>query len=294
MTRPNHQEQPRVTVLGAALRDARLAAHFGLRELARKIGTNPAFLSNWELGERTPSLENVAIILGALGVTGAARSHILDLARTTEPGITILGNQCHPDHLAALQACEASAKAMTDWHPTLVPDLLQVPAYTVAALTAQGLGDSDIDRLVTTRAERGNLIVGPFAKPITAFLGEAALTNPVASPRVMSIQLRFLNDLAATARRITVRVVPAHTGWHGGLFGPFTVYTMGQPVVYLAHQGAGTFVPDRGDYTRVINQLHDKALTPAESAETIEHFATQFDSAVTAPDPRQPALGSSR
>ncbi|WP_344854092.1 helix-turn-helix transcriptional regulator, partial [Amycolatopsis ultiminotia] len=71
----------RNVLLGVALRAARGRAHFGLRELARRVGTNPALISNWELGQRTPYVVDVAGILGALGVTGDDKRRILQLAR---------------------------------------------------------------------------------------------------------------------------------------------------------------------------------------------------------------------
>ncbi|MBB4689841.1 helix-turn-helix domain-containing protein [Amycolatopsis jiangsuensis] len=70
--------------LGAALRAARKNAHWGVRELARRVGVHPAVISSWELGHRTPKPLDVAGILGALGVVGEQRQWILRMALTAD------------------------------------------------------------------------------------------------------------------------------------------------------------------------------------------------------------------
>ncbi|WP_344869580.1 DUF5753 domain-containing protein, partial [Amycolatopsis ultiminotia] len=210
---------------------------------------NPALISNWELGQRTPYVVDVAGILGALGVTGDDKRRILQLARTTDAGMTIAGDQSTPDHLAILRDCEAVADTVHVWHPLLIPDQLQIPDYSHAALTAQGFSTHTAHHLATIRADSGNLIIGPDATPMTAFLGEATITDPVAPTSIMARQLRFLDNLVATTPRLTIRIVPERIGWHPGLSGPFTLYTTPRPVAYFSHHGAGCFIPDdNGEY----------------------------------------------
>ncbi|GAA3522316.1 hypothetical protein GCM10022222_00100 [Amycolatopsis ultiminotia] len=126
MSQLSNYGRPRITILGAALRKARKDASDGLRELARRIDANPALLSNWEFGQRTPSLEDVAAILGALGASGDDKKFILHLARTTEPSVIILGDQDNPGHAMALRACDDAASSITLWNPMAVPELLQL------------------------------------------------------------------------------------------------------------------------------------------------------------------------
>ncbi|GAA3551308.1 helix-turn-helix transcriptional regulator [Amycolatopsis ultiminotia] len=265
-------------LLSIALRAAREEARFGLRELGRRVGVNPALLSNWELGQRTPRVEDVAGILGALGVVGEQKRRIMHLVRTTGAGMVVLGDQSTRDHLAALGDCAALARSISVWHPLLIPDVLQIPDYSKAVLVAQGFSNKEAYQLATIRAESGNLIIGPGAKPITAFIGTAALTEPVGTPEIMGRQLGFLDNVVATSREVVVRIVPENTGWHPGLSGPFTLFaTPPAAVAHFSHHRAGSFVPDDGgEYRGIVERLEKVAKTPLESAMLIEDLAATF------------------
>ncbi|MFF0149500.1 helix-turn-helix protein [Amycolatopsis sulphurea] len=262
-------------LLGIALRTARKDAHFGVRELARRVGVNPALLSNWELGERTPKREDVAGILGALGVVGTEKQRILHLARLTGPGLILPGNLSNRDHLAALRDCETLSTTIRTWHPLRIPDLLQIPDYTMAVLAAQGFSPADSQELAALRTESGNIIHGPHSTPITAYIGASALTNLVGSPAIMC---RQLDMLVVPSTGTTVRVVPDDTDEHPGRSGPFTLYdTRAATVAYIAHHNGGTFLPDdRHEFHAVINRLDKIAKTPIESAMIIGGIAAKY------------------
>ena len=55
--------------LGQRLRELRDKADLSMRELAKRIGVTPPFLSDIELGRRFPSEEILAKLAGALGVS---------------------------------------------------------------------------------------------------------------------------------------------------------------------------------------------------------------------------------
>ncbi|WP_246154730.1 helix-turn-helix transcriptional regulator [Saccharopolyspora hirsuta] len=54
---------PRARALSAALREARIAAGIGVRELGRMLEYTHVEISNWETGKRVPKIETVAAIL---------------------------------------------------------------------------------------------------------------------------------------------------------------------------------------------------------------------------------------
>ncbi|GAA1025293.1 hypothetical protein GCM10009565_36820 [Amycolatopsis albidoflavus] len=174
-------DQPRVMLLGAALRRLRIENRWGLRELARRLGTNPALVSNWELGQRTPAVEDVACYLGALGIVGQDKKRILHLAHTLTPGIVISGDQTVPHHLATLLDVEAAAKTATIWEPVLVPDLLQLPDYTREVLLALGRSPGKAAELVELRKFREGILHGPKANPSPPT--SAKWSSPSSRPR---------------------------------------------------------------------------------------------------------------
>ncbi len=270
---------PRIRTLGTALREARIDAHFGLRELARRVGFNPALLSNWELGQRVPSIEDVAGILGALGVVGEDKQRILQLARgSAEPGWITLGGPSEPDHLSGLLACERVATSVVEWQPLLVPGLLQIPDYARALFLADGASPEEAERQAEVRMVRRPLVVGPGAVPFEVLLGEAAVRNPVGGAATMARQLRFLADLAATSAKLKLRIVPANTGGHSGLAGRFCVYDMQAsiPIVYFEHFSSGAFVLDAGTYHAAADRIRETAMDDRASAAFLQRSADHF------------------
>ncbi len=284
---------PRIRTLGAALREARIDARFGLRELARRIGVNPALVSNWELGQRIPALEDVAGILGALGIVGDEKQRILQLVRgAAEPGWFTPGTQSEPDHLAGLLACERVATSVIEWQPFLVPGLLQTPDYARALFLGDGLPLKEAERQTEARMTRRPLVVGPGAIPFEVLLGETAVRNPVGSAAIMARQLRFLADLMATSAKLTLRVVPAHGGAHPGLAGRFCVYDMqaAAPIVYFEHQRSGAFMLDEGSQTHhdSADRIRAKSLDEQASAIFLQRSAERFRDIALGRPPTEP------
>ena len=274
---------PRTRTLAASIRTVRKDASFGLRELARRIGISPQLLSAWELGLRTPRLEDITAILGALGVIGEQKEQILALAKgPAEPGWLTYGKPGIPQQLAAVIECEKAAESIAEWSPMEMPGLLQTPAYA-RALFSNGSSEYDIEHRVRLRMERRRLIVGREPTLFEALIGEAALRDHIGSPATMAEQLRFLVEIAAF-RTISIRVVPAHCGWHPGLAGRFILYSLvdKSAVVYFEHLSSGAFVPDDYDvrkYRAAIKGIHAVAMSPAESSSFIARLAEEIDGA---------------
>jgi transcriptional regulator with XRE-family HTH domain len=59
---------PEGTILGAEVQKARKAAKLGQEELARVAGVSPTYLRQVEGGKRSPSLDALLRICGALGI----------------------------------------------------------------------------------------------------------------------------------------------------------------------------------------------------------------------------------
>src|SRR5437764_1395929 len=79
---------PKARVLGAELRELREKADLTVRDMAKRLGVAAGTVSRYERGERAPSPEYVARILGTLGVTGAKYDEIVDFtASASEPNM---------------------------------------------------------------------------------------------------------------------------------------------------------------------------------------------------------------
>ncbi|MEV6440464.1 helix-turn-helix transcriptional regulator [Amycolatopsis sp. NPDC051716] len=268
---------PRARTLATAIREVRTDAGCGLRELARRIGIHFQLLSQWEYGLRTPRLEEVTAILGALGVVGDRKRQILTLAKgASEPGWITYGPSGM--QLAAVIECEKAAKSIVEWSPMGIPGLLQTPGYARAMFAASGRTAEEADRRVTLRMKRQEMLSAD--RTFEAIIGEAALRDRIGTPATMFDQLHSL--IEKSARSVTLRVVPATCGWHPGLAGPFLLYSLtdGTAVVYLEHLSCGAFVLDEHDvrvYRAGLKTLRALAMSTTESAAFIARLANEIE-----------------
>ncbi len=207
---------PRTRILGASLRNARIEANFGLRELARRIGVAPAMLSSWEQARRAPSLADVAGILGAIGAIGEARRDILRIANATaEQCWVVRGIPGSPARTIALVAHNESAQSIVTWDPFAIPEVLRIPRPHPDTQSA----------------------------PMEAFVTDHALRDGIGSP---SQTLRSFTRAAAGSRSLVLQIVPAELAWQAGLTTAFDRYCMnsGESVVYCGQRGLGIFTID--------------------------------------------------
>ncbi|WP_116199011.1 helix-turn-helix domain-containing protein [Amycolatopsis circi] len=264
--RGTEMASPRARGLGAALRDARIEARFGLRELGRRIGVNPALLSNWELGQRVPTPEEVSNVLGALGVTGERKAWIMLLAHgVTGPSWSSVGSQADPAHYTTLIAHERVATAVTVWAPLLIPDLLQVPDYARLVFGPDLRDKEALDQVVESRMDRNRILFGAGAVKAEMFIGSEALRNHFGDAEVMLRQTRFLKDLVGLSRTMTIRLAPSQAVTEEA----FSRYALKDTsdVVYCPHRAMGVFLvgKEAASYEVTIQRLREAALSPAES-----------------------------
>ncbi|WP_084145476.1 Scr1 family TA system antitoxin-like transcriptional regulator [Amycolatopsis jejuensis] len=237
---------PRTRILGASLRNARVEANFGLRELARRIGVTPAMLSNWEQARRSPGVADVAGILGAIGTTGETKRDILHLARgTAEESWVVHGAPSSPGRVIALNAHKRAARSVVTWDPIAIPELLQI---------------------VDQQPE-------PHATPVEAFLSDRAIRAAEAQADSLGYQLMPLLQVHTTSRSLRIRIVHAGLAWHYGLLAGFDLYSMpdGRAVVYCGQPSFGIFTVERhctvSPYVADVEQLRhiaDETGPPAD------------------------------
>ncbi|ALG14198.1 helix-turn-helix domain-containing protein [Kibdelosporangium phytohabitans] len=256
--------------LGAALREARVSAgHLNLSRFAERLGRSPATLSRWETGQRVPRPEDVAQILGVLGITGEPFEDILALTHDTGSSSWLavsLPEQRR--HLEALLRFERDARRITMVTPLLVPGWLQTPDYARAIMTAGGAPQDEIESRVRTRVGRREVL---RQTELTAFVGHAALVQQIGGRDVMRKQLEFLLN---RGKNVDLRVIPFATDWHPALEGPWSVIepAQGTTVVYLENRRSGLFLHEEADiaaYREAAESVRDVALSTDESMRLI-------------------------
>jgi hypothetical protein len=130
----------------------------------------------------------------------------------------------------------------------------------------------EVDRRVSLRLKRQELLTGPEPPRIWSVMDEAALRRPLGGRKVMRAQLSHLQEVAGLPS-VTLQVMPFRRGGHAGAGGSFTVLRFGEPdlpdVVYLEQLTSALYLDRRSHvdhYMEVMNRLSADALTPSESA----------------------------
>ncbi len=272
---------PRARQLGVELRRLRKEAGLTSYQLGQQVGRGHAHISRWENGKLTPSEEDVAALLSALGVTGDERGSLLELARQAgdphwlSPGVE--------QQRAVLTEYERSSTQVTDVEPLLLPGLLQTADYARCVMLGAGSSRGEADARVMFRLGRREILTRrKYPVWLHAFVGEAALRYPPCEVDVMQEQLWELlawNEL----ENITVQVVPFGAGYTAAMEGRFVLFesNTAYPVVHLEHYRASATITDSADvraYQEAVDQLRTVALSESASVELISGLMQEKES----------------
>lgn len=187
-----------------------------------------------------------------------------------------------PASFRPFAAYEAEATALYVFQHSLVPGLLQTPAYARAVLaTRPNTTDDELDNLVAARLARQAVLTrdDPPAPLLWALIDEGVLYRPVAPAEVMHDQLM---DLVRMSRlpNVTIQVIPYSAGGHTGLLGAFVVADLDSSlgIVYVEDIADGRVFEDPGAVSRVTlryRSLQSEALPKGASRELIARVAEE-------------------
>nr|WP_162231629.1 helix-turn-helix transcriptional regulator [Allosalinactinospora lopnorensis] len=241
------------------------------RRLASATHVSPQQVGAIERAERYPGKDFAELADNVLGGDGA----LIELWRR-------LYNASYPAWLSELVEVEPLATMVREYHPTLVPGLLQTKDYAWATVRAGNplMRDEEVERLVAARMNRQRLLSKPDAPITVTVVDETVVTRPLGSPEVMHAQLSALLD-KIDQRRIQLQIVPFTTRQHPGLTGPFTVLSFPDKpdLVYVEDVVGGTMVqkPDQvSRMTVLFGSLQGVALSPDESVKLLRETQEEF------------------
>jgi transcriptional regulator with XRE-family HTH domain len=259
-------------LLGAQLRRLRQAAGVTPEQAGYEIRASRSKISRMEHGRVGFKQRDVADLLTMYGVTDdLSRSGILSLAQQANAqGWWSKYGDILPDWFEAYLGLEAAATLIRTFELQFVHGLFQTEDYAraVTMLGHRAAPTGELDRRVSLRMKRQDLLQGDDAPRVWSVMDEAALRRPVGGHQVMRKQLDRLVEVAALPR-VTVQVVPFRRGGHAGAGGSFTVLRFGQPdlpdVAYIEQLTSALYLERRTDvdhYMEVMNRLSAEALTP--------------------------------
>jgi hypothetical protein len=271
--------------LGAHLRRLREASHITPAQAGDAIRATHSKISRLERGRSGAKQRDVADLLTLYGVTDEAeREVVLALARQAgAPGWWQQYNDVLPRWFELYVGLERAASIIRTYEVQFVHGLLQTEDYARAViLIANSAASKDeIDRRVSVRMKRKQLLTQRGAPELWTVLDEAVLRRPPSGPEVMRAQLEHLLEMTDLPN-VTLQIVPFDVGPHAAAGGPFTILRFPEPdlpdLVYLEQLDSATYLdhPDQVvNYMSVMDQLCVQALSKRASIQMLRGLLKQ-------------------
>jgi hypothetical protein len=241
-----------------------------------EIRASRSKISRMENGRVSFKDRDVADLLTLYGVTDEQkRASMLSLARQANtPGWWSKYGDVLADWFEAYLGLEGAASVIRTFELQFVHGLFQTEAYAraVTLLGYRTAPGEEIDRRVSMRLKRQDLLTSAEPPQVWSVVDEAALRRPVGGRAVMRAQLKRLTEVAELPH-ITIQVVPFGRGGHAAASGSFTILRFREPelldVVYIEQLTSALYLDNRDDvdhYMEVMNNLSAEALTPGRTA----------------------------
>ena len=198
-------------VAGAHLRRLREAAQVTREQAAEAIRSSDSKISRLELGRTGFKTRDVIDLLALYGVSDEDEcATLLAMARQANAqGWWHAYSDVIPGWLEPYLGLEAAASLIRSYEAHFVPGLLQTRDYAHALIRAglDDLSEAQVDRLVSLRMRRQQLLHQPAPPRLWAVIDEAALRRPIGGAATMRAQLRQLIETAELPH-VTIQVLP--------------------------------------------------------------------------------------
>src|SRR5215471_369992 len=263
-------------LLGSQLKRLREEAGVTPDVAGYEIRASRSKISRMENGRVSFKERDVADLLALYGVTDEQQiRHMLTLAQhANSRGWWARYDDVLPDWFSTYIGLEQATSLIRTYELQFVPGLFQTEDYAreVTVLGHRSAPAEEIERRVSLRIKRQQILSSPTGPRVWAVIDESALRRPLGGREVMRDQLIPLIELAERPQ-VTLQVMPFDRGGHSAAGGSFSILRFAEPdlpdVVYI-EQLTGALYLDRpveiDHYREVMNSLSAEAETPADSA----------------------------
>jgi len=265
--------------LGTHLRRLREDSQITSAGAAEAIRATPSKISRLERGRTTAKQRDVADLLTLYGITDQAeREELLELVRqASAPGWWQQYDDVLPRWFESYIGLEKAASIIRNYEVQFIQGLLQTEDYARAVIL---IGNAhapaeEIDRRVSLRMRRQELLTQPGAPEFWAVLDEAALRRSPGGAKVMRAQLEHLLQVTELPN-VTLQIAPFDAGPHAAAGGPFSILRFPEPdlpdVVYLEQLNSAIYLDQPDDvinYLTIMDQLCVQAETDTASRNMI-------------------------
>ncbi|MFF4606088.1 helix-turn-helix domain-containing protein [Streptomyces sp. NPDC001339] len=260
---------------GKELRWKREQAGLTLQQLVDGSFYGLSHLSEIERGERRMPADLAEHVDKVLKTDGFFKRCCEDVRKAKWRG--------HAAYFEHILEAEKRAKTIEEWCPTVIPGLLQSPAYARAVVQATHplAPDEETDEKVDARMARARLFEDDHKVPMYwAILHESLLRHPILPPEGMAEQLDHIAALARR-RRIVPQILPLNCGPHPFMFGTAKImaFSDAPPLIYTESLHSGDTIDDPAlveEYRTSYDLLRAAALPPKASLAMIEEAAEDY------------------
>ncbi|WP_067477754.1 helix-turn-helix domain-containing protein [Actinomadura hibisca] len=267
--------------LARELRSLREELGLTLQEVADRLDWSRATVSRLETGQTRPKPDDIAGLLDLYGVPSPDRDALIRLAR--EAGQRGWWTAYADVFAGSYAALEDEASRIRTWDPQLVHGLLQTEDYARAVITAGRMLPTsyEIERRITARKIRQQVLDRPTAPQFQMIIDEAVLHRQIGGPGVMAAQLTALAEASARPN-VTVQVVPYAAREHAGLDGRFTILSFTNPadpdIAYVEGTMGDVYLESTKEIAKHgdrFDRIEAAALPPEDSAQLISEAVTR-------------------
>ncbi len=265
-------------LLGSQLRMLREVRGITREEAGYAIRASGSKISRMELGRVSFKERDVTDLLKLYGVDEDEAATLVELAvQANTPGWWHKYSDVLPDWFQVYVGLEEAASLIRLYEVQFVPGLLQTADYAraVVRLGQPGAAPEEIERRISLRMGRQELLTKPGGPRLWAIVDEAALRRPIGGKEVMRAQLVQLIE-ATNEPQVTLQVMPFRSGGHAAEAGAFAIMRFPEAdlpdVVYLEQLTSALYLDKRDDvekYTEVMERLSVESESPERSVEIL-------------------------
>jgi transcriptional regulator with XRE-family HTH domain len=252
-------------------------------QAAKLAGISQPKLSRIEAGKFLPKDEDIRTLCKLYRAPADIRRELLqavaDLRPETVHARTVIsrGTAKMQERFARIE--KASAE-VCGYQPTMIPGLLQTPAYArLVFADGGGVADDELDTLVAQRIERGDAIASD--RTFRIVMAEGALRWQAGSPEIMIGQLAHLAQIMAARPNVHLGIIPQSRS--AAVFPTHAFWLYDRRTVIVGIRTGTSFISDPQDvaeYSKLFGELEELAVLGEDAVAVIQQVAEGYQHAL--------------
>jgi hypothetical protein len=264
-------------ILGTHLRRLREEAGITRTEAAWEIRGSESKISRLELGRVGFKVRDVDDLLTFYKLEDPdERDRLLTMARqANDPGWWQRYDDLTPIWFHDYLGLEMAADLIRTFELQFVPGLLQTPEYARAIIQLGrqdvALPRAEVDRLVSLRMSRQEVLTRQRPARLWAIIDESVLQRPIGSPAILRAQLEYLIE-ASRRHNVTLQIIPFDKGGYTATGGAFTLLRFNDAdlpdIVYIEHLTSAVYLDKREELDTYVVTMDAVSITASQPRET--------------------------